>query len=217
MRPSQRSHSTHPTAATSTPCPIYARDLYGADVLAWTLPPFGSSSPWLDASPRPSKLSTMTRPRTDSKCFAVHSLRRVLARTNRSDGYPGGTVKDFLVEKHLGHVVKNVNLERNFTFWWRWTLPGGEKQYKKVGLHRKKAQRGNRWDEWVRSPFENNSVTIVRLACMIKFNKQTTESMRGLVADHNNGPCGWCVADWRKLRLIPWDEDDDRGWWISGL
>ena len=81
--------------------------------------------------------------------------------------------------------------------------------YKPVGLQRKPSQRGNRYDMWVRSPFESNSVTIVRLACMIKCHKQTTAKMEGLVADHNNGPDGWRLADWRKLRVIPAEEDDD--------
>ena len=85
----------------------------------------------------------------------------------------------------------------------------GTVTYKEVGLSKKRSQRGNRFDMWVWSPLEGNSVTIVRLACMIKCRKQTTAKMSGLVADHNNGPGGWKVADWRKLRVIPADQDDD--------
>ena len=158
----------------------------------------------------------MRRPRENSICFAVHSLRKTLSKSHDKNAYPGGTVKDFVVEKHLDYFVRNGNLKRNFTFWWRHTKPDGSMHYKQVGLQKKKSQRGRRWDEWVYSPFEKNSVTIVRLACMIKCRKQTTESMRGLVADHANGPDGWRLADWRKLRVIPAEEDDDRGWWGSG-
>ena len=157
----------------------------------------------------------MPEPRSNSTCFAVRSLRRTLADSRRPGGFPRGTVKDFLVEKHVEHFVRNVNLRRNFSFWWRWTLPCGEVRYKRVGLQRKKSQRGVRWDEWLRSPFEGRCVTIVRVACMIKCRRQTTEAMEGMVADHNNGPNGWPVADWRRLRVIPADEDHDRGWWVS--
>ena len=158
----------------------------------------------------------MRRPRENSICFAVHSLRKTLSKSRDKNAYPGGTVKDFVVEKHLDYFVRNGNLKRNFTFWWRHTKPDGSMHYKQVGLQKKKSQRGRRWDEWVYSPFEENSVTIVRLACMIKCRKQTTESMRGLVADHASGPDGWRLADWRKLRVIPAEEGDDRGWWGSG-
>lgn len=155
----------------------------------------------------------MRKPREDSQCFAVHSLRKTLAKSHDKKAYPGGTVKDFVVEKHLDHFVRRGCLKRNFTFWWRHTTPNGSVHYKQVGLQLKKAQKGTRWDEWVSSPFEKNSVTIVRLACMIKCRKQTAELMRGLVADHANGPDGWRLADWRMLRVIPADEDPDRGCW----
>ena len=159
----------------------------------------------------------MPRPREDSKCFAVRSLRKTLRHSNDLNAHPGGTIKDFLVEKHLDHFVCNGILRRNFTFWWRWSEPGGEVKYKRVGLNPKKAPKGTRWDEWVRSPFEQNSVTIVRLACMIKCNRQSKDLMDGLVGDHNRGPGGWRVADWRLLRVIEASEDDDRGWWFSGM
>ncbi len=57
------------------------------------------------------------KPRSDSSCFAVHSVRKTLAHNKRAGGFPGGTVKDFVVEKHLDHFVTNLNLKRNFTFW----------------------------------------------------------------------------------------------------
>jgi hypothetical protein len=128
---------------------------------------------------------------------------------------PAGTTKDFVVEVHLDHWVHNSNLKRNFTFWWRWTQPDGDEHFKKVGTTRKKAK-GHRWDEWMRSPFEGMSVQIVRVACMVKCNRHTSASMKGMVADHNNGPSGWRVADWQKLQVIPADEDNDRGWWGTG-
>jgi hypothetical protein len=84
----------------------------------------------------------MRKPREDSKCFAVLSLRKILASSHDKNAYPGGTVKDFVVEKHLDVFVSNGNLKRNFTFWWRHTKPDGSIVYKRVGLQRKKSQRG---------------------------------------------------------------------------
>ena len=90
----------------------------------------------------------MRRPRENSICFAVHSLRKTLSKSHDKNAYPGGTVKDFVVEKHLDYFVRNGNLKRNFTFWWRHTKPDGSMHYKQVGLQKKKSQRGRRWDEW---------------------------------------------------------------------
>ena len=192
----------------------------------------------------------MPSPREDSSCFAVHALRKTLAGgKNPARDFPRGTVKDFVVEKHLLYFKKNVNLQRtvvwgrsdaratqavrsndsdaiaacaikvhselldgaavllrpcfgranvsiypsgNFSFWWRWTEPKGDVTWNRVGVTRKRAPKYTRWDEWVWSPFERNSVPVVRLACMIKTRRYTTASMHGLVADHNNGAGGWC-------------------------
>ena len=116
------------------------------------------------------------------------------------------------MEKHLGRWAQRGCVRRNFSFWWRWRRPSGEESFKPIDGSVKRASRGWRYDEWVRSPFERRSVPIVRVACMVKCHRQTTALMDGLVADHNNGTRGWGVVDWRLLRVIPADEDPDRGW-----
>ena len=156
----------------------------------------------------------MPSPREDSECFAVHALRRRLAASRRPDGHPAGTVKDFVVEKHLDVFMKNGPLRRNFTFWWRWTRPSGVVKWKKVPGTTRRATRGRRTNEWMLSPFEGRKVQVVRVAVMIKCRRQSTALMQDMVADHNNGIGGWHTADWRLLRAIDADADDDRGWWV---
>ena len=68
----------------------------------------------------------------------------------------------------------------------------------------------------MRSPFEHNSVLIVRLAAMIKSGRHTTQSMKGLVGDHHCGPGGWRTLDWRRLCVTTADTDPDRGCWVNG-
>ena len=159
----------------------------------------------------------MSAPDPESSCFAVGVLRKTFRDSKRANGVKCGTTKDFLVEKHLGIFRRGTRYhQRNFTFWWRWTHPNGLKTYKKVSTTAVK-NKGNRWDERVWSPLEKCSVSVVRLACMLKSRKHTAQSLEGMVADHNNGPDGWRVADWRRLRIIDAATDPDRGWYNSGM
>ena len=157
----------------------------------------------------------VVRPRKSSVCFAVHALRKTLRGRTRLDGRAPGTVKDFLVEKHLDKFVSNgPRLRRNFTFWWRWTSPTEEIKFEEIPANAKPHSRGYRVDEYMKSPFENQSRPVVRVAVMVKFRRYSNESMEGLVSDHNNSVGGWHTMDWRKIRAIPWDEDTDRGWFV---
>ena len=145
-----------------------------------------------------------------SDCFAVSLLRRTLVGKQR------GCVKDFVVEKHLDNFRINKRTRRNFTFWWRWSHTNGLKRWKMIkGAECKR--KGMRVDDMIRSPLEQRSVHIARLAVMIKCRRWTTASMEGLNADHNRGPDGWQVADWRLLRVIDADADPDRGWYSGGI
>ena len=155
----------------------------------------------------------------DSTCFAVGHLKQGLKGSKRT-GIKAGTVKDFVVEKHLTVFRQGTQHHtRNFTFWWRWTHPNGFKTWKQVSTKavKNKGSEGNRWDERLWSPLEKQSVSIVRLACMLKSRKYTSASIDGMNTDHNNGPDGWRVADWRRLRIIDAATDPDRGWFNPGL
>ena len=159
----------------------------------------------------------MSEPDPDSSCFAVGLLRKELKGGKATNGMKSGTVKDFVVEKHLEVFKRGTRYhKRNFSFWWRWTHANGMRTWKKVKTSLTK-NKGHRWDERVWSPLENNSVSVVRLACMLKSRKYTTASLEGMNADHNNGPDGWRIADWRRLQIIDAATDPDRGWYNSGI
>ena len=159
----------------------------------------------------------MSAPDPDSSCFAVGCLSKELKGSRNSSGHKSGTVKDFVVEKHLTHFRRGTRYhQRNFTFWWRWTDANGCKTWKKVPTTLKK-NKGHRWDERVWSPLEKGSVSIVRLACMLKSRKYTSASIEGMNTDHNNGPDGWRIADWQRLRIIDAATVSDRGWCNSGI
>ena len=159
----------------------------------------------------------MSAPDPDSVCFAVGVLRTVLKDNKSKTRIKSGTVKDFVVEKHLD-TFKTVTRhhKRNFSFWWRWTHTNGLRTWKKVSTTSVK-NKGYRWDERVWSPLEKRPVQVVRLACMLKSRKYTTQELEGMNADHNNGPDGWRVADWRRLRIIDAATDPDRGWFNNGI
>ena len=77
--------------------------------------------------------------------------------------------------------------------------------------------KGYRWGEKGWSSFEKRTVSVVRVACMVKSRCHTTTAMEGPNADHNRGPGGQNVADWRLLRVTDVATGPHRGWFNSGI
>ena len=72
-----------------------------------------------------------------------------------------------------------------------------------VNILTRKLSKGARWEQYCWNPLLQENTSLVRLACMMKYETYTSTEMEGLWGDHNNGDGGWDSLDFSKIQVVP--------------
>ena len=67
----------------------------------------------------------------------------------------------------------------------------------------RKLSKGARWEQYCWNPLLQENTSLVRLACMMKYEIFTSTEMEGLWGDQNNGDGGWDSLDFSKIQVVP--------------